>query len=302
MLDALQHILLAVPDLAGGVRSVAALLGRGPSWRGELRAEGLSEVLFRLENTSVRLLAPGDEAAGGGETARGGAWLRERLEERGPGLLGLAFATRDLEACRARLAERGLEPGASEPGLGRDLESGAFRQWRWLSLPSKRTRGVRLFAMEARWPEGAVPRAPALCDPPAAVAALDHCVIRTAEPDAASRLYGEGLGLRLALDRSFPQWGARLLFFRVGGVTVELAAGLGRDASGGDAPRPDTDELWGLSWRVPDADAARERLAAAGFDVSSVRAGRRPGTRVLTVRSGTFGIPTLVLEPPAEPS
>ena len=36
--------------------------------------------------------------------------------------------------------------------------------------------------------------------------------------------------------------------------------------------------------------------AAAGLDVSEVRAGRKPGTRVLTLRDGTCGVPTLLLE------
>ena len=70
----------------------------------------------------------------------------------------------------------------------------------------------------------------------------------------------------------------------------------------GGAPSPDPgDRLWGLSWRVRDADAARARLLAAGFDVSPVRKGRRPGTRVLTVRDGTHGVPTLFLEPQSDP-
>ncbi len=41
--------------------------------------------------------------------------------------------------------------------------------------------------------------------------------------------------------------------------------------------------------------AARERLASAGFDVSEVRKGRKPGTAVFTVRSGVAGAPSLVL-------
>jgi len=55
-------------------------------------------------------------------------------------------------------------------------------------------------------------------------------------------------------------------------------------------------ELWGLSWRVPEAGAARRRLQAAGLDVSEVRPGRKAGTRVFTVRDKTCGVPTLVLE------
>jgi hypothetical protein len=51
-----------------------------------------------------------------------------------------------------------------------------------------------------------------------------------------------------------------------------------------------------LSWRVGDIDAARARLMAAGVDVSEVRTGRKPGTRVMSVRSGTCGVQTLLLE------
>ena len=59
------------------------------------------------------------------------------------------------------------------------------------------------------------------------------------------------------------------------------------------------DRLWGLAWRVPDADAARARLAAAGFEPTPTRDGHKPGTRVCTVERGTHGVPTLLIEPGA---
>ena len=93
----------------------------------------------------------------------------------------------------------------------------------------------------------------------------------------------------MALDRSHPDWG-RLMFFRCGDLIVEIVQRPGANA---DAAH---DRLYGLSWRVADADATRARLASAGVDVSDVRTGRKPGTRVLTVRSGTCGIPTLLVE------
>ena len=49
-------------------------------------------------------------------------------------------------------------------------------------------------------------------------------------------------------------------------------------------------------WRVADIDATRTRLLAGGINVSEVRAGRKPGTRVLSVRDGACGIHTLLLE------
>jgi catechol 2,3-dioxygenase-like lactoylglutathione lyase family enzyme len=286
VLARLDHVILAVMDLDAATRSTARLLGRSPSWRGEHPSAGTANALFRLENTYLELLS----AAGAGPV---GDAVRGWLAARGEGPLGLAFGTDDAAACRAELAARGLEPGPVEKGIGRDVESGAFREWLRVPLPIERTRGVLLFAIEHRSPEELLPRMPALGDESAAVFALDHAVVRSSDAAAARALYGDGLGLRLALDREFPQWGARLLFFRVGGLTVEIAADLGA------APDPDAgDRLWGLSWRVRDADAARARLVAAGFDVSEVRAGRRSGTRVLTVRDGTHGVPTLLLEAP----
>jgi catechol 2,3-dioxygenase-like lactoylglutathione lyase family enzyme len=129
------------------------------------------------------------------------------------------------------------------------------------------------------------------------VHALDHVVVRTADPEAAVALYGAGLGLRLALDRSFEDWGVRLLFFRIGGLTVEVAAALPSAAPEAGLGEADRDRLWGLSWRVGDVEAARARLAGAGFDVSPVRRGRKPGTRVCTVRGEPCGVATLLIGP-----
>jgi len=252
----------------------------------------MRNVLFRLENTYLELLAP-DGPGPVGDSLRG--WL----EARGEGLLGLAFGCDDADACRVALETRGLAPGALESGLGRDVESGAFREWLRVPLPLDRTRGVVLFAIEHRSPADLLPHAGAACSESAAVSALDHVVVQTRDAEAAIALYGERLGLRLALDRRFEAWGARLIFFRVGGVTVEIAARLD---GGDDDTSADADRLWGLSWRVPDVDMARARLAADGFDVSDVRAGRKPGTRVLTVRKPTQGVATLLLEPaPRQP-
>jgi catechol 2,3-dioxygenase-like lactoylglutathione lyase family enzyme len=287
MFHALDHVILAVGDLDAATRAYAQLLGRRPSWRGEHPAAGSVNTLFRLENTYLELLAP----SGAGPV---GELLQGWLSERGEGLLGLVFGTRDAAACRETLAARGLAPAPVEPGLGRDVESGAIREWLRVPLPLAQTRGVLLFAIEHTSPAALLPPAAAAGAEAGLIRSLDHAVVETADAEAAKALYGDALGLRLALDRQFPQWGARLIFYRVGDITVELAARL--DAGEMD---PHRDRLFGLSWRVPDADAARARLLAAGFDVSEVRPGRKPGTRVLSVRSGTCGVPTLLIEPRA---
>jgi catechol 2,3-dioxygenase-like lactoylglutathione lyase family enzyme len=283
MLDRLDHVIVAVADLEKATPTLARLLGRRPTWRGQHPSLGTENSLFRLDNTYIELLAP---AAGTG------AWLRERLDAEGEGLLGMAFGTKDADALASAWEERGLHPQPPTPGIGRDVESGAFREWTNVHLPPTDTRGVLIFGIEQRSPDDLLAPSPPLAEEAATAHAVDHVVVRTDAPEEAKALYGQALGLRLALDRSFPQWGARLMFFRVGGLTVEVAARLEPEGE-----LQSEDDLWGITYRVGDVDAAAARLAAQDFDVSEVRTGRKEGTRVCTVRGPSLGIPTLLLGP-----
>ena len=157
-------------------------------------------------------------------------------------------------------------------------------KWKRTRAATDLTRGVRLFFLEL---DGERPRSVGAGAAP--IVGLDHVVVATEDSECAAALYGARLGLDMALDRSHPDWG-QLMFFRCGDLIVEVVR---RPVAGGDAAR---DRLWGLSWRVGDIDAARARLLAAGVDVSEVRTGRKPGTRVMSVRDGTCGVQTLFLE------
>jgi len=284
MLTGLDHAVLAVRDLPQATERTAALLGRAPSWRGEHPGEGTANALFQLEGAYVELLA----AAGDGPI---GLAVASRLETHGEGLTALAFATDDAAGCAARLRAAGLGDGEMREGEGCERD-GTVRRWRTTWVAPTATRGIPLFAIEHLSP-GLAPREPD-AGVAGAVAGLDHVVIASSDLGAAGDLYGEGLGLRLALDRRFEARGLRILFFRVGGVTVEVVGRL--DASPGATGE---DRFGGLAWRVPDAEAARARLLGAEFDVSEVRDGAKPGTRVCTVRGDPCGVPTLLIEPAA---
>ncbi len=282
MFDAFDHIVVAVRDLDAATADYAELLGRQPSWRGEHPARGTANTLFRFGNGYLDLIA----AAGAGP---GAEQVRGRLDSQGEGPMAIALATSDADACAKWLRERGIaaEP---EPGGGRDLNTGAERRWRSVRLSPEDTRGVFLFAMEHLSPAETLPLALPVGSEEAAVAGFDHVVIQTRDAEASRALYGERLGIRLALDKSFERRGVRLLFFRIGGVTLELGGRL--DAE----PEPDADDrLWGIAYQVPDVDAARTRVDRAGFDVSKTRSGNKPGTVVCTVRERTHGVPTLLI-------
>lgn len=285
MFDRFDHAAIAVRDLATARECYTALLGRAPSWLGAPPRAGCAAALYRLDNSDLVLLAPEGEGPLG-------RCLASRLEGEGEGVFRLAFATPDAARAAQGLRSRGIaagEPAAGEAGAG---ASGAVRRWRCVALPREASRGLALIAVER--PPAARPAGPALAAEGSAVAALDHALIASSDLESARRLYGDALGLRLALDRRFDlgERRLRILFFRIGGVTVEIA--------GPQRPpeRPDPrDRFGGLALRVPDVAAARARLVAAGRDVSEVRAGAKPGTRVCTVRSGTCGVPTLLIGP-----
>ena len=127
-----------------------------------------------------------------------------------------------------------------------------------------------------------------------AVDAIDHLVINTPNLDRAIAWWRDELGLRLALDREFPNRGLRMAFFRSAGVTLEFVSPL---------PRPDDangpDSFYGMAYRVGNLAACRARLVGAGVDVSEIRPGQKRGTIVASVRSGTAGVPTLLIEDPS---
>jgi catechol 2,3-dioxygenase-like lactoylglutathione lyase family enzyme len=124
------------------------------------------------------------------------------------------------------------------------------------------------------------------------IVAIDHVVVRTADAERAIVHWRDRLGLHLALDRTFPERALRLLFFRSGGLTLEYAQAL----DGADLATDDV--VYGVSYRVHDVEAVRARLAAAGIEVSEARAGLKAGSKVVTVRSGTAGVPTLLIQLP----
>jgi catechol 2,3-dioxygenase-like lactoylglutathione lyase family enzyme len=282
MLVTLDHVVIAVRDLEAATVLQTRLLGRRPSWRGVHPAYGTANTLFRLQNLYVELLAP----RGGGSF---GGILADWLERRGEGLFALAFGTPDAAAAAAELRLRGLSAPEPAEGSGTESTEGTLRRWRNVFLPQAETRGVTLFAIEHLSAPDLLPPAAPVEEMASAISACDHVVVRTSDPERSSDLYGRQLGLRLALDRSFPEWGMRLVFFRIGGVTVELAAPLAATDLGSD------DHLWGVSYRTPDVEAARRRLAREGFEVSDVRQGRKPGTRVCTVGGEPHGVPTLLI-------
>lgn len=275
MITGLDHVVALVRDIGAARAAYQTLLGRAPAWQNS--GEGADRVLFTLENMTIELMAPS------GFTATADR-MRALLEDHEGVLASLCFRVADIGKTHRRLDRVALRPDPVAEVESDDEASGAVLHWKRTRAATELTRGVRMFFLEL-----AEERPKSVATDVAPIDGLDHVVITTEDSDRAAALFGARLGLDLALDRSHHDWG-QLMFFRCGDLIVEVVR---RPVAGGDAAH---DRLWGLSWRVADIDATRARLIAAGLDVSEVRNGRKPGTRIMTVRSGTCGIQTVLLE------
>jgi catechol 2,3-dioxygenase-like lactoylglutathione lyase family enzyme len=262
VISGLDHIAVAVRDFEAAVDGWRRLLGREPELEPR---DGAMRAWFHLPNMALEVIAPVGPGAAGDR-------VRARLDTAGEGMWIAAFQVPDLAAA-TRLAERrrlDIEPVGTVTRI--------------------RAAGLDFVLTPGRI--GAQP-SPLLGDPAGAPSGLDHIVVHTPNPDRALALYGAKLGLDLRLDRANPQWGARQLFFKCGDLVFEVGASLKAPVS------DDPDRFGGLAWRVAEPAAVHARLAAAGFDVSELRTGRKPGTKVFTVRDAPSGVPTLMLS--AEP-
>ena len=287
----LDHLVLAVRDLDIAAASYQRLLGRAPSWRGRHPDYGTANVLFRLDNSYVELLAPAAEDGDGSPWLQA---LRHHLDTIGEGLYAMALGTDDIDSTVASARERGLDVLDPAPGTGEDLDTHAGRRWRNARIAPDSTRGVNVFFIQ----HDSLPDALPVAQPTAngsSVAGVDHTVLASSNLPASIALWRDALGLdlRLTLDRP---GGRQLNFLRVGDSILELTGEADPQQPG------ERDSLWGLAYRVDDVAASVARLRAEGVDVSDARVGHAPGSAVADLKPGfSHDVRTLFIqkEPPS---
>lgn len=216
----------------------------------------------RAQAAYARLLgtAPGSEA----RVANGAVQLGLPAWAHRPGLL---FSAQDYDEAVRLLARRGLPleaAGAARADGGRRVAAGVVN-------------GLLVGVVEG----AAAPTERG------EVRAIDHVVVATTSLDRIVATLGGRLGLDLRLEQQVVK-AVRQLFFRCQNAVVEV---LVEPDSPGKA-----DSIWGIAWRVDDIDAARARLVADGAQVSEIRKGMKPGTRVATLTDPDLATPTLLIE------
>ena len=108
MIVALDHIAIAVPDLAAAIRRFAEDFGVPFAGTEDVAAAQTSTAFFPLPGTQIELIHPLD----------GQGPVQKYLETRGGGLHHLCFRTDDIEADMQRLAAKGYRFLSDTPKPG----------------------------------------------------------------------------------------------------------------------------------------------------------------------------------------
>jgi catechol 2,3-dioxygenase-like lactoylglutathione lyase family enzyme len=277
MITGLHHLSIAVSNLEAGIGTYGTLLGCEPSMRSV--EDDAHCAYFALHNTALRIVS-----------ANGPSAAAERLHQLLATADGvpyeLSFAVADAEKARQRLKMISLWPDKIQQIEVRDIdEAKPAAAWRSLKLKDRSPDLMDIEFVETLAP---VPASKTVSEAP--VLGAELVVIKTAAPEQALALYGARLGLELLFDRIAANSGNRLAQFSCGNLLLEIS----NSSSTENADQPDA--IWGIGWSVASADATHDRLAALGRNVSDVKDGTKPGTRVFTARDGTCGIPTIFVE------
>lgn len=254
---AFQRVRIACLSLADAIADYQLLLGFPPVWQGRVRfsehSEDCPSAWFLVNNTILELLPLADQKAA---------------------VLGLVLSEDGIDPTGEIIyrSDDGVEYSSSEQLIDKAQASG-----QWVSLQhdqdSKNVYGTSQPDIDE-----------------SDIQSVDHVVLYTNDADNCVNTFGdEGLGLRLALDKSVPEWGGRMLFFRKGKLTLEVIEPT--EAFDGD------DYFWGIAYQVADMGAVLSRLERQGVSCSEARDGRKPGTKVATVKSHHLNIPTLLVQP-----
>ena len=277
MINALDHLIIAVSDIDVAEENYTKIFGVQPVWRGEHKELGTENSLFNFQNTYFELLAAKGEGLGA-------ALVNHYLQESGEGLIGIVLGTEDIDKCYKSLQSKGYALGEISKGEGINFKDGSIREWKNLFLPPEVTRGI--FAFIIQHTKGSLEEFKN--NDKSVVNKLDHVVIQTNDADGFIDIYRDIYNIRLALDKYVEAWESRMLFFRTNKTTIEVI-----EKQNGEET---ADKLWGLSWQVDSIEEAHNRLTNQGVEVTPIKKGIKDNTLVATIKSHTNNIPTLLIE------
>lgn len=272
MLTRVQNIFLATSNIEETSQKFSIFFGRNPNFIGQSRNLGIDIISFGLYKTNICLISPKSP----------GIWfetLNNFLKIKGEGIFGINFSSDDFDDDYNNFEKNDLK-------LSNKIES-CFEgnndnqiKFSFFNILDKNIESLNILVSHEMDFQNNI------ANSNNNVSKVNQLVIQTETPDLIKDIFEGKLGIRLALDKTFKEWAGRMLFFRLGGVTLEVIEGkdIGQNT-----------KYFGIGWHAENYNKCYNNLINDGFSLSEIRKGRKEGTVVSTIKEPILKIPTILI-------
>ena len=272
MLIRVQNIFLATKNIEETSQKFSIFFGQSPNFIGQSRKLGIDIISFGLNKTNICLISP----------KKSGIWsekLYNFLKNKGEGIFGINFFSDDFDKDYNNFVKNDLKLSdkiESSFEVNNDIEI----KFSFFNILDKTIESLNiLVSSEIDFKENK-------SSLKNNVSKVNQLVIQTEDPETIKEIFEGKLSIRLALDKTFKKWAGRMLFFRLGGLTLEVIEG--KDIK-------QNSEYFGIGWHVDNYNKCYDYLLNDGFRLSKIRAGRKEGTLVSTLKEPILNIPTILI-------
>ena len=272
MLTRVQNIFLVTKNLEETSRKFSIFFGRKSNFTGQSKNLGIDIISFGLNKTNICLISPKSS----------GIWsktINNFLKNKGEGIFGINFSSDNLESDYDNFVKNKLKLSDKISGYFEGNNKSQIK-FSFFNILDNNIKNLNiLISNEIDFQNNKVYSKNN-------VSKVNQLVIQTDDPESIKGIFDGKLRIRLALDKTFKEWAGRMLFFRLGGVTLEVVEG--KDIK-------QNSQYYGIGWHADNYNNCYNALLKDGFSFSEIRKGRKKGTLVSTLKKPILNIPTILI-------
>jgi len=264
-------------DLEEDSINISSFLGFKETSNLNIPELGFKSSVFQLLNSEVHLLSIIADAKNVYENSF-------NYEHKNESIFAICLGSNDFLNDYKKFSELGLNPSKITYGFHEDRDK-VKHEIKFFSFPINKTCDLRILISEASeiqirdFGEDVVTK-------------INQVVVYASEMESLKELFESKLGVRLALDKEFDfgQGKIRMMFFRIGDVTIEIVEDM----------KINKNSYSGIGWHCDSIILNHKRFSERGFNISPIRKGRKEGTLVSTIKDAPLSVPTIIIGPDKE--
>ena len=264
-------------DLEEDSINISSFLGFKETSNLNIPELGFKSSVFEFLNSEVHLLSIIADAKNVYENSFD-------YEHKNESIFAICLGSNDFLNDYKKFSELGLNPSKINFGFYEDRDK-VKQEIRFFSFPINKTCDLRILISEAS-------EIQIRDNGEDVITKINQVVVYSSEMESLKELFESKLGVRLALDQEFDfgQGKIRMMFFRIGGVTIEIV----------EDTKIDKNSYSGIGWHCDSISLNHKRLSKRGFNISPIRKGRKEGTLVSTIKDAPLSVPTIIIGPDKE--